>query len=151
MSDTTAAQKALEAILVSDKIFLTPAEVAPILGVAAHYIRVAARQHPDDLKFPFEVYGTRTKIPRIPFLKYLGVNVDRQQTQEIIEKPSAISEEQNQSTDELLLLIIRQINELRQEMGERLNTLEKQTPYFYNVLQSQKIYIKDMTKTVNKR
>lgn len=151
MSDTTAAQKALEAIMASNKIFLTPAEVAPILGVAAHYIRLAARQHPDYLKFPFEVYGTRTKIPRIPFLRYLGVNVDCQQTQEMIENPRAISMEQNQSADELLLLIIRQINEFRQEMGERLNNLEKQTANFDNVLQSARILINALSKNINER
>ena len=151
MSDTTAAQKALEAIMVSNKIFLTPAEVAPILGVAAHYIRVAARQHPDSLKFPFEVYGTRTKIPRIPFLRYLGVNADDQQTQEMLENPSTISMEQNQSIDELLLLIVRQINEFRQEMGERLNNLEKQTADFDNVVQSARILISALSKHTHER
>lgn len=151
MSDTTAAQKALEAIMVSNKIYLTPAEVAPILGVAAHYIRVAARQHPEYLKFPFEVYGTRTKIPRIPFLRYLGINVDCQQTQETIENPSTISMAQNQSTDEFLLLIIRQINEFRQEIGERLDNIEKQTSEFDSVLQSARILISALSKNTNER
>jgi hypothetical protein len=56
----------------SDAVFLTPAEVAPLLGSSAQDIRVAARQRPDLIHFPFSFIGTRMKIPRIPFLRYIG-------------------------------------------------------------------------------
>ena len=81
MADILAKQKALENILATDKAFLTPAEIAPILGVNPHSIRIAARQHPDSLKFDFIVSGNRTKIPRLPFLRYIGINIDNSPVQ----------------------------------------------------------------------
>lgn len=63
----------LEKIKASEKIFLTPAEVAPVLGCDPQTIRHAAREQPELLGFPCMVIGTRTKIPRIPFLRFLGI------------------------------------------------------------------------------
>ena len=65
---------ALEKIKASEKFFLTPAEVAPVLGSDPQSIRLAAR-HQDQLGFPYSVVGTRVKIPRIPFLRFLGIEV----------------------------------------------------------------------------
>ena len=53
------------------KEFLTPAQIAPILGCDPQNVRVAARQRPDLLGFPVSVIGTRTRIPRKPFLDYV--------------------------------------------------------------------------------
>lgn len=61
----------LEALKKSDKLFLIPAEVAEILHCAPDLIRVAARQKPELLGFPVTVIGTRTRIPRIPFVQYV--------------------------------------------------------------------------------
>ena len=62
----------LEELRASDKVFLTPADVAPVLGCDPHSIRVAAHQRPELLGFPVIVIGSRVKIPRIPFLIFLG-------------------------------------------------------------------------------
>lgn len=62
----------IEEIIKSDKEFLIPEDVAEILAVNPHSIRVMAKTRPDLLGFKVIVIGTRTKIPRIPFLKYLG-------------------------------------------------------------------------------
>lgn len=56
-----------------DKPFLTPAEVAPVLGSDPNTIRVTARQRPDLIGFPYTFVGSRMKIPRIPFLRFLGI------------------------------------------------------------------------------
>lgn len=69
-------QEAIQAIVDSDKVFLTPADVAPILGMDPHTIRCTAKQRPELLKFEFILSGNRTKIPRIPFLRYIGINVE---------------------------------------------------------------------------
>ena len=61
----------LEDIKSMDKLFLTAAEIAPLLGCDPHYIRVAARTKPDLLGFPVAVYGSRTKIPRLPFINFI--------------------------------------------------------------------------------
>lgn len=65
----------LEEIRDMDKNFLTPAEVCGVLNCDPQTIRVAARQQPDLLGFPVVVIKSRTKIPRIPFLRFMGENV----------------------------------------------------------------------------
>lgn len=60
----------LEEIRRSDKAFLLPKDIAPVLGSSEQTIRVAARM--GLLGFPVTFVGNRTKIPRIPFLKYIG-------------------------------------------------------------------------------
>lgn len=62
----------LDEIRASDKAVLTPAEIAPVLGVNPQSIRVA---DPVDLGFPVIKLGTRTLIPRVPFLAVMeGAN-----------------------------------------------------------------------------
>ena len=61
----------LTEIKASDKPMLTPADVAPVLGCDPQDIRVAARQRPDLLGFNFTVIGTRVKIPRLAFIKWM--------------------------------------------------------------------------------
>lgn len=62
----------LDAIKHSTKPFLTPAQVAPLLGSDPQTVRITARQRPDLLGFPVSIMGTRIKIPRIPFLRHIG-------------------------------------------------------------------------------
>lgn len=47
--------------------YYTPAQVAPLLGWDAHYIRIMARRHPGKLPFPTVTHGSRTQIPKAPF------------------------------------------------------------------------------------
>lgn len=65
----------LEEIKTSAKLFLTPADIAPILGSDPHTVRCTARQRPELLGFQFTFSGNRMKIPRIPFLRFLGEKV----------------------------------------------------------------------------
>lgn len=65
----------IEEALHSDKLFLTPADIAPILGSDPQTIRIAARDEPERLGFPITRVGKYTRIPRLPFLRYLGVSV----------------------------------------------------------------------------
>lgn len=62
----------LDEIKQSDAVFLTPADIAPILGCDPNWIRRAAHDRPELLGFPVCVIGTRTRIPRKPFLKFIG-------------------------------------------------------------------------------
>lgn len=54
-----------------DREYLTPEQVAQILGCGAQGIRIQARNNPDLLGFPVSVIGTRTRIPKIPFIEFL--------------------------------------------------------------------------------
>ena len=62
----------LDEIRNSTKEVLTPADVAPVLGADPQDIRVQARTAPERLGFPVIVVKTRTKIPRVPFLRFMG-------------------------------------------------------------------------------
>lgn len=62
----------LDEIRTSDKTFLTPADVAGVLAADAQSIRLQAREFPEALGFPVICVGNRTKIPRKPFLRFLG-------------------------------------------------------------------------------
>lgn len=50
---------------------LTPEQVATVLEMNPHTIRVHAGQDPDVFGFPVMVIGTRVKIPKQPFLLYM--------------------------------------------------------------------------------
>ena len=54
-----------------DREFLTPAQVAEILGCDAQDVRVAARKRPDLLGFPVCVIGSRVKIPKRAFIRWM--------------------------------------------------------------------------------
>lgn len=59
----------------SDKIWLTPGDIAPVVGSDPQQIRLTAREFPERLGFPVTIIGKYTRIPRIPFLRYLGLEV----------------------------------------------------------------------------
>lgn len=63
----------LEEIRRSDKAFLTPGDIAPVLGSDPQTIRVTARTAPERVGYPFTFSGNRMKIPRLAFLAFLGV------------------------------------------------------------------------------
>lgn len=62
----------LDEIKSSSKLFLSPTDVAPVLGSDAQTVRCTAVQRPELLGFPFTFSGNRMKIPRVPFLRWLG-------------------------------------------------------------------------------
>ena len=62
---------ALDAIKQMETPTITPAQAAPVLGCDPHWIRLVARQQPERLGFPVTVIRSRTKIPRVPFIRYI--------------------------------------------------------------------------------
>lgn len=54
-----------------DREYLTPAQVAEVLGCDAQDVRVAARECPERLGFPVCVIGSRTKVPRRAFIAWM--------------------------------------------------------------------------------
>lgn len=145
MDDINAKQKAIQAIIDCDKEYLTPAEVAPILGVDPHAIRVTARQRPDLLKFEFELSGNRTKIPRIPFLQYIGIDVDNLTLPKKTHSNGSPFENKPMTNEELLVAITYQINEFKREINDRLEAIENQNQDLNNVLQSARAFIGALT------
>ena len=61
----------LSEIKSSDKAVLVPTDIAEVLGVNPHSIRLVAHDRPELLGFPVIVVGTRVKIPRKPFIQYI--------------------------------------------------------------------------------
>ena len=70
-------RQALERVLVCEKFMLTPDDVAPILGTTANTLRKTARNTLQLLGFPFTYCGSNMKIPKQPFLEFLGVGGKR--------------------------------------------------------------------------
>jgi len=134
-------QEAIQAIVDSDKVFLTPADVAPILGMDPHSIRLIARQRPELLKFEFIISGNRTKIPRIPFLRYIGINVDQQPPSQEPQAQRTPFDHSPMTNEELLLAITHEINTFKQEINERLDNIQSQTEDLNNVLQSARRFL----------
>ena len=65
----------LEELIDSQKDCLCPDDICGVLGVNQHNIRLAAKQRPDLLGFDLFFIGTRMKIPKIPFLRKMGVDI----------------------------------------------------------------------------
>lgn len=65
-------RKTLNDLRFENKAYLNAADVCAVLGCDPNYIRVAAREQPHLLGFPVIVMGNRVKIPRIPFLQFMG-------------------------------------------------------------------------------
>lgn len=67
--------KTLEELCASSQAFLSPADVCGVLGANPQTIRVTARQRPDLIGYEFTFVGNRMKIPRIPFLRFMGIEI----------------------------------------------------------------------------
>lgn len=62
-------------LLASEKIFLTPSDICCVLESDPQTIRLTAREYPERIGFPFTFIGSHMKIPRVPFLRFIGVDV----------------------------------------------------------------------------
>lgn len=62
----------LEELKRSDAAVITPEVASWFLGCNPHELRLRARQNPAGLGFPVCCIGSRVKIPRKPFLAFLG-------------------------------------------------------------------------------
>ena len=62
----------LEEIKKSSALYLTPCDVAPVIGCDPQKLRMTAQENPALLGFPVTVTGVRVKIWRKPFLKFIG-------------------------------------------------------------------------------
>lgn len=65
---------AVVAAIESDKTTLSPVEVGKILGVTDQTIRAMANS--GQLEFPTFRNKSRIRIPKIPFLRWLGYDVE---------------------------------------------------------------------------
>lgn len=63
----------IQAIIDKPRAYLVATEVGPVLGLSDPAIRAQARA--GMLPFPAVVVGQRVRIPRIPFLRYLGYDI----------------------------------------------------------------------------
>lgn len=61
----------LEDVRKIEKDFITPAIAAQVLCCDPNYIRLAAHQAPEKLGFPVVVLNSRTKIPRLAFIRFM--------------------------------------------------------------------------------
>lgn len=64
-----------ELVQKADREFFTAAEICSVLGMDPQTLRDTARQRPELLGFPAILSGARVRFPRIPFLRFMGVNI----------------------------------------------------------------------------
>ena len=68
-------RKTLQELIDSEKDFFVADDVAGVLGCDAHTLRLTARQRPELLNFTCICMGNRVKIPKMSFLRAMGVAV----------------------------------------------------------------------------
>ena len=61
----------LDEIKASDKAVLTPAEIAEVLKADPQDIRLVAKRNPERLGFNVAVVGSRVKVPRLAFIRWM--------------------------------------------------------------------------------
>lgn len=61
----------LDEIRNSTKEVLTPADIADVLNADPQDIRVQAKRNPERLGFNVAVIGSRVKVPRLAFIRWL--------------------------------------------------------------------------------
>lgn len=61
----------LDEIKEMDRDMITPAIASGVVGCDPYYISVQAKEDPAALGFPVCVVGTRTKIPRLAFIRWV--------------------------------------------------------------------------------
>lgn len=64
-------QQAVTELINSDELLVDAKAVAPVLGSDPQIVRAAARE--GSIGFPVICYGSKVLIPRVPFLRYLGI------------------------------------------------------------------------------
>ena len=67
-----AQRQTLDGLAAVDRDFLTCAQVAPVIGSNADSIRGQARECPERLGFPVICVGQQVRIPKVPFLRFMG-------------------------------------------------------------------------------
>lgn len=72
----------LQEIRESDKDFLTPEEAAEVIGCKPYAINVQAKADPSKLGFPVCMIGTRVRIPRRGFLRWMEGGAPRAMSDE---------------------------------------------------------------------
>lgn len=61
----------LEDVKAMDRGFLIPREVAELMGCDPQWLRVKARQNPEELPFPVWLVGNRVKVPKAAFIAWM--------------------------------------------------------------------------------
>ena len=65
--------KTIDDLIACEKMFFTPLDICGVLGSDPTTIRATARQRPDLVHFPFTFVGNHMKIPKKPFLRFMGI------------------------------------------------------------------------------
>ena len=60
--------------MTKEKATINSQEAAEILGCSRYSLYLMARDHPEKLGFPVMFVGNRLKIPRKPFMAFLGLD-----------------------------------------------------------------------------
>lgn len=68
----------LREVIESTEDVLMATDIAPILKTDANTLRFQAHEEPQKLGFPVYTAGQQVRIPRLSFLRFMGVDVKEQ-------------------------------------------------------------------------
>lgn len=63
--------KTVDDLRAMQQAMITPAIASEVLGCNQHWLRLMARERPEQLGFPVCCMGSRVKIPRLAFIRFL--------------------------------------------------------------------------------
>ena len=93
--------------------------------------------------------GSRTKIPRISFLKYIGINVDNVPTEKSTEEKRGSDNYTPITNEELVIAFSRELNAYKEEINQRIDNLEQQMQDINNILQAARNLVNALSGTTS--
>jgi hypothetical protein len=63
----------LDKIASSKKDMLSCGDVADVVGIGTYNLHRYIMEYPERIGFPVMITGNRIRIPRIPFLRFMGI------------------------------------------------------------------------------
>lgn len=63
----------LAELIETEKTMLSCKDIADVVGIGQYNLHRYIMEYPERIGFPVMVTGNRIRIPRIPFLKFMGI------------------------------------------------------------------------------
>ena len=97
----------LEEMIRSDKVWLTPEEVAPTSGCNAQSIRIQAKKDPSAFGFLVSVCGNKTKISRVSYLRACGIVVKEDKMKDLMGKMIEVCVKEGGIADKMIDIFVK--------------------------------------------
>lgn len=69
----------LPELMKSEKEMLSCGDIADVIGIGQYNLHRYIMEYPERIGFPVMITGRRVRIPRLPFLRFMGVEATCEQ------------------------------------------------------------------------